>query len=85
MRTVCSYCLEAPAIHSDHIFSKALRRRFPEWDMTVPACFDCNILKGTRRLLPPSYAHRQQEIEGLTGKRWKVWDGSRAELQETLR
>ena len=83
--TACEYC-GARAVHADHIFSKALRRRFPDWqNVTVPACFACNMLRGTRRLLPPSWAHRQQELEELTGKKWAVWHGDPKELKEVLR
>ena len=74
----CSYCGTARAVHRDHIFSKALRRRFPEWEnVTVPACYRCNMVRGTRRLLPPSWADREQELEELTGKCWFVWNGGK--------
>ena len=75
----CVYCGK-PAVQQDHIFSKALRRRFPDFTDTVPACFKCNMLKGTRCLIPPSWAHRQAELEELTSKRWQVWAGDPREL-----
>ena len=82
---ICSYCEKARQVHQDHIFSKALRRRFPAWEnVTVPACYRCNMVRGTRRLLPPSWADRQAELEELTGKRWAVWTGGKV-VTEVLR
>ncbi len=68
----------------DHIFSKAEGRRWgiarddEQW--IVAACHTCNHRRGTRRLLPPSWAHRQAELEELTGKKWQIWSGDPAEL-----
>ncbi len=76
----CAYCRKEPAVHLDHIMSRALRRRFPDFTDTVPACFKCNMIKGTRRLIPPSWAHRQAELEELTSHPWQVWNGDPREL-----
>ena len=88
MRNVlCEYCRSNRAVHMDHIASKSERRSLPdEWaTVTVPSCFDCNILKGTRRLVPPGY-ERLEELLGY-GKKWEEWDGSEEMLKEigTLR
>ena len=83
MNATCAYCGER-AVHMDHIFSRALRRRFPDFTDVVPACYRCNMVRGTRRLLPPSWADRQAELEAMTGKRWKVWDGGEV-VSEVLR
>ena len=81
----CSYCEKARQVHKDHIFSKALRRRFPEWEnVTVPACYRCNMLKGTRAFVPPSWESRIPELEELTGKKWAVFTGDPKELTEVL-
>jgi 5-methylcytosine-specific restriction endonuclease McrA len=78
----CAYCGVAPAIHKDHIVSKALRRRHPGWEnVTVPACGPCNWRKGTRRLVPVGY-----DMSNLPGvKPWRHWDGSIEGLRETIR
>ncbi len=84
--TLCSYCRKARAVHQDHIFSKALRRRFPDWEnITVPACYHCNMIRGTRRLLPPSWADREAELEELTGRCWFVWNGEPMGAETVLR
>ncbi len=78
--TLCSYCGK-PAVHMDHIVSKGMRTqiaadgslRYPGWDdVTVPACFACNMRKGTRRLVPMDY----EPFDQLPGTRpWMRWDG----------
>lgn len=42
---------------------------------TVPSCFACNILKGTRKLVPLSWADRIPQIEALIPGQWRVWQG----------
>jgi len=44
-------------------------------DVTVASCFSCNITKGTRRFIPPSWEHRKAELEELTGYEWRVFTG----------
>ena len=83
---ICVYCQKARGIHDDHIMSSALRRRFPDWaDTTVPACLNCNLAKGTRHLIPPSWSDRLKELEELTGKKWKVWRGDAESLRQVIR
>ena len=68
----------------DHILSRAERRRqgISAYDdrYIVVACKRDNLRKGTRRLIPPSWAHRQAELEELTNKQWQVWAGDPREL-----
>ena len=79
----CAYCGK-PAVHMDHIVSKSMRRRHPGWeDVTVPACFACNMRKGTRRLVPPSWKDRLDELPGT--RPWKVWDGKPQGAEVMLR
>ncbi len=75
----------------DHILSKAEGRRQgiarDDKAWIVACCHRCNWRKGTRRLIPPSWAHRQAELEELTSKKWAVWSGDPRELgaEEVLR
>ena len=80
---LCSYCGKARAVHSDHIVSKSMRRRYPGWDdVTVPSCFPCNILKGTRQIVPMDY----EPFDQLPGTRpWMRWDGDPKKLGRVLR
>ena len=80
--SICAYCDTRRAVNSDHIVPKAERQRLERryggetsFSVTVPACFECNNLKSTRRLVPPSWANRLVELEALTNKTWKVWNG----------
>lgn len=71
----CNYCRKERAVHRDHIMSSDERRRHDGWDEeTVPACFDCNMLKLTRRLVPVGYP-RLEELRELTGREWREWNG----------
>ena len=83
--TPCSYCgphTGVPAVHWDHIVSKADRNRtrpdgsfvYPGFqEETVPACYACNIFKSTRHLTPPSYP-RLAELQAIK-RNWKEWGG----------
>ena len=43
---------------------------------TVPSCFACNIRKGSRRLVPPSWAKHIARLDELfPGTPWRVWHG----------
>ena len=79
----CAYCGEL-AQTIDHILSKAESRRcgIKRWDKIwiVAACRECNVRKGTRRLIPPSFAAYRDALVRLTGKKWQVWSGDPAEL-----
>ena len=47
---------------------------------TVGACFACNNLKGARRLVPPSWADKLDQLsEWFPGTPWRVWCGSTTE------
>jgi 5-methylcytosine-specific restriction endonuclease McrA len=90
----CAYCGQTKPVHMDHVLAKSLVRNYnrsrklfswqnrpeipAEWLAKVPACFQCNMLKSTRRLLPPTWAHRVDAISGFfLGARFQVWDGGR--------
>lgn len=88
---LCAYCGKRRAVNSDHVVPRSLARRFPdmpaELRATVPSCFDCNIRKGTRKLVPPSW---EPYIPGLTlliPGHWRVWHGDPSEpaFRETWR
>lgn len=80
----CAFCGE-PAQTIDHVLSKAEGRRcgIKRWDKRwiVAACRDCNIRKGTRRLVPIGYTWLS-DLRDLTRKKWAEWDGSREMLKE---
>lgn len=43
---------------------------------TVPCCFECNMRKGTRRLVPPSWAGKVDALNAFFGgTEWRVWRG----------
>jgi len=71
---ICSYCLTARAIHTDHIVPKAMRRRHHIADndanFHTPACGPCNWRKGTRKYAPPGF-----DLSLLPGRGWQTWDG----------
>lgn len=84
----CAYCGK-PAVNADHVIPAALVRRYnrsapldapsipAEWLAVVPACFECNIRKGTRRLVPPSWASKVSALNAFFGgSPFRVWDGS---------
>lgn len=85
---VCAYCGQR-ATMVDHILSRAESRRQQisrdDEDWCCSACLACNLRRGTRRLLPPSWAERQAELEERTGKRWLVWDGDPSKLGVVLK
>ncbi len=90
---ICAYCLKARAVHKDHIVSGRLLRkkrpdgspRYPGWnDVTVPACFACNVIKGDRTLVPVGY-ERLSELQELAVKEiWTEWGGGKP-VAEVLR
>lgn len=70
----CQYC-GGRAVHADHVVPKALRRGRPEFDddaWIIAACFSCNVRRGTRRYVAPSWADR---IAELPRDGWQVWSG----------
>lgn len=78
--TPCAYCGKAPGVTSDHVVPKSYHRRAElpkKLRGTVRACMTCNLLKGQRRLVPPSWAKRANELNQITGGTpWRVWNGS---------
>ncbi len=82
----CAYC-QGFADTIDHILNKAEgRRQQIERDneaWIVAACHDCNVLRGTRRLYPPSWERHKEKLESMTGRPWAVFDGT--PVTETLR
>lgn len=80
---LCSYCLVRTAIHQDHVVPKSLARKRagPPWvQETVPSCGPCNWRKGTRRLVPPSWADRVELLNDLyPGTPFRVWHGNTQE------
>lgn len=86
---MCAYCGER-AVHMDHVvhrFERKKRAGIPtEFLGLEPACMKCNITKGTRRLVPPSWAHQLDAMnEFFGGTRWRTWDGGWDTLRETAR
>jgi hypothetical protein len=82
----CAYCQKRRAVNRDHVVPRSLVKRLKgrplrsdipeELLVTVPACLFCNTGKGTRRLVPPSWADRVALLnELIPGKPWRVWDG----------
>jgi 5-methylcytosine-specific restriction endonuclease McrA len=80
----CQYgdCLKAPST-IDHIVPKGDRRRAGIGDLDAEymaaCCHDHNILKGSRRLCPPSWADRLSALNERTGREYRVWLGTTME------
>lgn len=83
----CAYCA-LPAVNGDHVIPRSLIRRYnanavegapsipSKWLAVVPSCFACNILKGTRRLVPPSWAGQVNSLNRFFGgSAFRVWTG----------
>lgn len=79
----CAYCKKNRAANFDHVVPKSYRKKgaiHPLLSGTVPACFRCNMLKGTRRLIPESWADRLTLLsDEYPGTPWRVWHGSTKE------
>ena len=87
--SVCSYCGTRRAVNKDHVIPRSIaklqrptrkhpdRKPLPEHLLvTVPSCFECNIRKQSRRLIPASWADRVDLLnELIPGSPWRVWDG----------
>ena len=84
----CAYCRERPAVNGDHVIPRALVRSYnrsapvdapsipSKWLAVVPSCFSCNIRKGTRRLVPPSWSSQIKALDRFFGGTpFRVWDG----------
>lgn len=77
---LCAYCNERRAVNRDHVVPKYLKQRLPEdfpteLLLTVPACFECNIRKGTRKLIPASWEHHIPLLKAYIPGPWRTWDG----------
>jgi len=77
----CAYCGKSRADNWDHVVPRSVQKKHPQMpvDLTflAPACFDCNILKGNRRLVPPSWADKVDALNDyFGGVEWRVWDGN---------
>lgn len=75
---VCAYCLKKRATNRDHVVPRSIAKRYnlPEaLKATVPACFDCNNRKGTRKLIPASWACHIPALQEVIPGAWRVWDG----------
>ena len=79
----CAYCGTERAVNSDHVIPKYLAKRHPELPQeltaTVPSCFPCNIRKGTRKLVPESWADKIPALKDAIPGSWRVWHGSTQE------
>lgn len=76
----CAYCGRANPRTIDHIIPNADRQRFGidflDERYMVACCLGDNSMKGTRRLLPPSWASRVEEMNAaFPGAPWRVWRG----------
>ena len=74
----CAYCGVRRAVNRDHVVPKSLAKRYDlpdELRATVPACFECNIRKGTRKLIPRSWESKIPELKALIPGHWRVWTG----------
>ena len=88
----CAYCGERRAVNQDHVIPRAVLRRYnrhspidapsvpAEWLITVPSCFECNIRKGPRRLVPSSWEKYVPKLNKFFGGvEWRVWRGDPSE------
>ena len=82
--TLCAYCRRRLAVNRDPVIPKALLRRLLKAGLDIsaellalePACFECNVLKGTRKLVPPSWADKIPALKELLPGPWRTWDGN---------
>lgn len=93
----CAYCGKQAA-HIDHVVPRSERKKFnfrrigkrgmiPDEFMGLePACISCNLNKGQRRLVPPSWAHLVDAMnEFFGGNRWRTWNGDLESLRSVYR
>ena len=94
----CAYC-GARAVNADHVIPKAVLRRWSVGrrtegrprlprdfrHVTVPSCFKCNIAKGTRLLIPESWADRLDELNDLGIGTYRVWRGDAEALRDVCK
>lgn len=77
----CQYCGKR-AVQRDHVYPVRLKRRCERagidreaLENQVACCMKCNVEKGNRCLVPPSWADRIPELEEAIGKVFHVFDG----------
>ena len=88
--SVCAYCGIRRAETRDHVVPKTLVRKGHAFSAkrrhalnkvdplllsTVGCCLFCNIRKGTRKLVPPSWKDRIPALKEAIPGEWRVWDG----------
>lgn len=79
----CSYCGVRRAVNADHVVPKSLQKKLrqrgvvlpTELKGTVPSCFECNMRKATRKLVPPSWEDRIPALVAAVPGQWRVWRG----------
>ena len=95
---ICAYCRTERACNRDHVIPRQVVRNYyhstpidsptipAKWLETVPACITCNVNKGSRRLVPESWAKRIKALNRFFGGvEWRTWDGdTRADAYATV-
>jgi len=86
---LCAYCSVRPAGNLDHVVSKSMQRKYVQTTGnlvpahiagTVASCWQCNTLKGARRLVPQSWEKKLPSLERhFPGVPWRVWNGDVSE------
>ena len=51
----------------------------------APSCFECNMRKGTRLLIPPSWSDRLDELNALGIGTFRVWHGDVESLRSVVK
>lgn len=82
-RNACAYCGVRRGVTRDHVVPRSVAKKHhvPTYlTATVPSCFECNIRKGQRRLVPPSWEEHLSALHHyIPGTPWRVWRGGTQE------